>query len=72
MWNRTSTVRIGLASSVRKLLGNFSATFGFFSNFQLVEQLSLNRVAFKFLYLDSHSHAPATSEELKIAEYSLY
>ena len=42
-----------------------SATLGFFSSFQLVEQLSVNRGTFTFLCLDSHSHAPATSEKLQ-------
>ena len=52
-------------SPVHKLLGNFSAALGFISNFQLVEQLSIHRATFKFLFLDSHSHAPATSEATK-------
>ena len=53
------------ASPVHKLLGNFSATSGFFGNFQFAEQLSLHRVTSKFLCLYSHSHAPATSEAVK-------
>ena len=53
------------ASPVHKLLGNFSATLCFFSHFQFAGQLSVHRAASKFLYLDSHSHAPATSEILK-------
>ena len=51
-------------SPVHKLLGNFSATLGFFSNFQLVEQLSVHRhraSVHQFLYLNSHSHAPIAS-----------
>ena len=56
---------------VHKLLSNFSATLGFFANFQLVEQLSVNRATVEFLCLDSHSHDPATNEKLKSAEYSL-
>ena len=52
------------SSHVDKLLGNFSPTLSFFSNFNLVEQLSVHRAASKFLYLDSHSHAPATSETI--------
>ena len=46
-------------SPVHKLLGNFSATLGSFSNFQLVEQLSVHRATF------SHSYAPAASETIK-------
>ena len=53
------------ASPVHKLLGNFSATSGFSRNFHLVEQLPVHRASFKFLCLDSHSHAPATSQALK-------
>ena len=52
------------SSPVHKLLGNFSATLGFFGNFNLVEQLSVHRATFKFLCLDSHSHACATSETI--------
>ena len=52
-------------SPVHKLLGNFSATLGFFGNFQLVEQLSVHRATSRFLCLYSHSHAPATSETIK-------
>ena len=56
----------GLGSSpVHKLLGNFLATSGFFRNFQLVEQLSVDWATLKFLCLDSHSHAHATSEPIK-------
>ena len=54
-----------MTSHVHKLFGNFSATLGFFGNFQLVEQLSMHRATSKFLYLHSHSHAPATSETIK-------
>ena len=54
-----------LSSPVHKLLGNFSATFGFFGNFQLVEQLSMLRTTSKFLCLYSLSSAPATSETIK-------
>ena len=50
---------------VHKLLGNFSASLGIFSNFGLVEQLLVHRATFKFLCLDSESHASATSETLK-------
>ena len=59
------------SSRVHKLLGNCQATLGFFSNFQLVEQLSVHRAASRFSRLDSHSHDPATSEKLKSAEYGL-
>ena len=52
-------------SPVHKLLGNFSATFGFFGNFQLVEQLSVRRATSEFLCLNSHSHTPAPSETIK-------
>ena len=55
-----------LPSPVHKLLGNFSATLGFSSNFQHVKQLSVHRATFKFLYLDSHSHASATSLTIKV------
>ena len=44
----------------RQLLGKFRL----FSNFQLVEELSVHRATFQFLCLDSHSHAPATSETI--------
>ena len=54
-----------VASPVHKLLGNFSGTLGFLSNFQVVEQLSVYRDTVKFLCLDSHSHAHATSETTK-------
>ena len=52
------------ASPVHKLRGNFSATLDFVSNFQLVEQFSVHGATFKFLCLDSHSHAPSTSETI--------
>ena len=52
------------SSPVRKLLGNFSATLGSFSNFQHLEQHSVHRATFQFLCLYSHSHAPATSETI--------
>ena len=62
-------VQKGLGSSpVHKLLANFSATLGFFGNFQVVEQLSVHRAASKFLCLVGHSHAPATSETITSAE----
>ena len=55
-----------ISSPVHKLLCNFSTTLGFFSNFPLVEQLSVHRATFQFLCLDRHnSHAPATSETIK-------
>ena len=53
------------ASTVHKLLRSFSATLGFLSNFRLVEQLSVHLGTFKFLCLNSHSHAPITSEKIK-------
>ena len=64
-FSRTGASTVGgiggaAASTVHKLLGNFSATLGFLSNFQFVEQLSVQ--AFKLLCLDIHSYAPATSE----------
>ena len=52
-------------SPIHKLLDNFSATLGFFGNFQLVEHLSMHRATSKFLCLYSHSHANATSETIK-------
>ena len=45
----------------RQLFGNFRL----FSNFQLVEQLSVHRATFKLVYLNSHSHTPATSETVR-------
>ena len=60
-----SHLQPAVASHVYKLLGNFSSTLGFFSNFQLVEQLSVHRATFRHLYLNSHSHATATSEAVK-------
>ena len=54
-----------LSSPVHKFLFNFSATLGFFSNFQLAEQLSMYRATSKLLCLDSHSHTPAKSETIK-------
>ena len=54
-----------VGSPVHKLLGNFSSTLGFFSDFKFVEQLSVHRSTFKCLCLDSHSHAPATSETIE-------
>ena len=51
-------------SPVHKLLGNFLATLGFFSYFQVVEQLSMHRGTSKSLCLYSHSHTPATSETI--------
>ena len=54
-----------MLSPVHKFLVNFSATLGCFSNFQLVEQLPVHRATFKFLCLDSHNHAPVTSEKIK-------
>ena len=45
-----------------------SATLGFFGNFQLVEQLSVQLLS---LCLASYGPAPPTSEALKSAEYSL-
>ena len=73
-WARTKSVCLKNAKGrrgcpVHKLLGRFSATLGFFDNFQLVEQLSMHQATSKFLCLYSHSHAPATSEKLKSAEY---
>ena len=56
-------------SPVHKLLGNFSATCGFFGNFQLAEQLSIHRATSKFLCLYSQRSAPATSETIHSAEY---
>ena len=58
-------------SPVNKLPGNFPVTLGFFSNFQLLERLSVHRATFSFLCLDSDSNAPATNEKLKSAKYSL-
>ena len=59
-------LRCGLAASpVHKLLGNFSAASGFSGNFQLVEQLSVQRATSKLLCLYSHSHAPSASETIK-------
>ena len=45
----------------RQLFGNFRLS----SNFQLVEQLSMDQATFTYLSLDSNSHAPATSETIK-------
>ena len=59
-------------SPAHRLLGNFSATLGFSSNCQLVKQRSVHRATCKLLCLDSHSHASATSEAIKIVEYSLF
>ena len=42
-----------------------SAALGFYSNFQLVEQLSVHWETSKFLCLNNHSHAPATSYTIK-------
>ena len=52
-------------SPIHKLLGNFSATLGFLSNFQFAGQLSVHRETFKCLCLESHSHAPATGETIR-------
>ena len=51
-------------SSVHKLLGNFSATLGFFSTFQLVVQLSVHRTTLNFC-VSIVSHASAASETIK-------
>ena len=37
-----------VSATFRQLFGNVSATSGLFSNFQLVEQLSVHRAAFQF------------------------
>ena len=47
------------------LSGKFSATLSFFSDFELLEQLSVHRATFKFMCLNSYSHAPITSEAIK-------
>ena len=54
-----------VSATFRQLFGSFSATLAFFSNFRLVEELSVYRATFKFSCLNSHSHAPATSEKTR-------
>ena len=56
-------------SPVHKLLGNFSATLGFFGNFQLVEQLSMHRATSQFLCLLVAVMLLLRVKQLKCAEY---
>ena len=58
-------------SPVHKLLGNFPATLGFLSNFQLVEQLSVHRATFKFFASIVTDMLLLQVKHLKSAEYSL-
>ena len=57
------------SSPVHKLLGSFSATLGFFDNFQLVEQLSMHRVTSKFCVSIVTVMLLLRVKQLKSAEY---